>query len=265
MKLSKALPALSTLLSASSMTLWVLRVKGIPAYVAVTSFVMASTSFSLGAQVLSMVALAITVIPLNPNNALLDVLVAYLLALVGVIARLVLSDVKGHAPRGLIAGNASLIIGVSLALIPSLTSRPLSVAEPPAIVLVSAIASYALGTSYALGRGLRVDTIPIALRWLRGLGGRVLDKLSGMLTWAVLTALIARASTLAGASPITSVAVAALASLPTVLIVRRGRAGRVALLTACAVASTILLREADVTGLGSALRFIEEVIRYLGW
>ncbi len=264
MKPGKALLTLSVLLSISSMVLCASRVRGIPACAAVASFVAASVSFSLGAQILSMAALITALIPLK-GNALLGILVACSLALVGVITRLALSDVRGYAPRSFAAGNVALMVGMPLVIAPSLASRSLSVAEPLAVVLVSAIASYALGVSYALGRGLRVDMAPIGLRWLRGLSRRMLDKLSGMLAWVILTALVTRTSALAGVPAVPSIAVATLTSLLAVLTMWRSRVGRVALLAACAVASVALLREADVISLGSTLRLVEEVVKHLGW
>lgn len=264
MKPVKALTTLSVLLSASSMMLYASGIDRVSAYVAAASFIAASTSFSPGAQVLSMVALAITAITLN-GSALPNILVAYVLALTGVIARLVLSDVRGYASRSLVAGNVALMIGMPLVVIAPLASRSLSLAEPLAVVLVSAVASYALGISYAVGCGLRVDIVPIGLKWLRGLGTRLLNKLTGVLTWIVLNALITRALTLAGMPLASSLAVATLTSLLAVFIARRSRVGQVALLSACAAASIALLREADVIGLGNTLRFIEEVIRNLGW
>ncbi len=264
MKPGKALSALSILLSILSIVLCASRVEGIPACAAVASFVAASVSFSLGAQILSMVALITALIPLK-GNALLGILVACFLALVGVITRLALSDVRGYVPRSFVAGNVALMVGMPLVIAPSLASRSLSVAEPLAVVLVSAIASYALGISYALGRGLRIDTAPMSLRWLRGLSRRVLDKISGMLVWVVLTALVTRASILVGVPVVPSIAVATLTSLLAVLTTWRSRVGRVALLVACAVASVALLREADVISLDSTLRIVEEVVKHLGW
>ncbi len=247
-----------------SMGLRVLGANVLPAYVATVSFAAASASFSTGAQALSVAALAISLAPLG-WGALTYVLAACFLALIGIITRLVAGDVRGYASKGLAVSNVALMVGVPAMIAPALASRPLSVAEPLALVMVSSIASYALGLSYAVGRGLHACVIPVSLKWLRGLSRRMFDKFFGFLTWFILTALIARAMIMVGAPPTLSAVAAAPSSLLAVLVARRNRVGRIVLLASCALASIALLKEGDVANLGNALRFLEEVVKYLGW
>jgi len=264
LRLSKALSVLSVTLSLLTIALRALGVEGIPAYAAVASFVAASTSFSLGAQILSLVSLAAALAPFG-SNAILVVMIACSLALIGAIFRLVVRDAATHASRGSFVGSVALIAGMPLISALPLASRRLSVAEPLAVVLIAATASYALGISYALGRGLHVDITPISLSWLRGLSKRLFTRFSELLTWVILTTLISRALTLTGVPLMPSIIVAALTSLLTSLVARKHRIGRAALFTACAITSVILLKRDDVVSLGNALRLIEEVVRYLGW